>query len=110
MAGQEGLRSLKRSGERAALAERMAVMAEGAGRLEDAVAARLEAWDSGPSLDRLLRVEAAARRASVEEATLAAFVKLLHVDTPECFGHGDPGFSARRSVVGFVHDECGAGT
>jgi hypothetical protein len=74
-AGREGLRSLMRSGERAALAERMAVLAEGAGRLEDAVAARVEAWDSGPSLDRLLRVAAAARLAGAEDATLAALAK-----------------------------------
>ena len=75
MAGEEGLRSLKRSGERAALADRMAVMAEGAGRLDDAVAARMQAWDSGPSLDRLLRVAAAARRAGAEDATLATLAK-----------------------------------
>jgi hypothetical protein len=75
MAGQEGLRSLKRSGERAALAERMAVMAEGAGRIEDAVGARVEAWDSGPSLDRLLRVVGSARLAGVEEATITALAK-----------------------------------
>jgi hypothetical protein len=75
MAGQEGLRSLKRSGERAALAERTAVMAEGAGRIEDAVGARVEAWDSGPSLDRLLRVVGSARLAGVEEATITALAK-----------------------------------
>ncbi|MGH3610203.1 MAG: hypothetical protein ACRDRD_19265, partial [Pseudonocardiaceae bacterium] len=70
-AGEEGLRSLQRSAERAALAERMAVTAHDAARLQDAVAARVEAWDSLPSLDRLLKVVDAARRADVEEATIA---------------------------------------
>jgi hypothetical protein len=75
VAGQEGLRSLKPGAERAALAERLAAMAEGAGRSEDAIAARLEAWDAEPSLDRLLRVAAAARRVGTEDATLAALAK-----------------------------------
>lgn len=75
VAGQEGLGSLKPSAERAALAERLAVIAEGAGRLTDAISARVEAWDSEPSLDRLLRVAAAAHRAGTEDATLGTLAK-----------------------------------
>ena len=75
IAGEEGLRSLRRSAERAALAERVAMMAHAAGRLEDAVVARVEAWDSLPSLDRLLKIVEAARRAEVEEATITELAK-----------------------------------
>jgi hypothetical protein len=75
MAGEDGLRSLQPSVERAALAERVAVMAHGAGRLEDAVVARVEAWESMPSLSRLLNIVTAARRANVEEATITELAK-----------------------------------
>jgi len=75
IAGEEGLRSLRFSAERAALAERMAVMADGAEQFEDAVAARVEAWDSLPSLDRLLKVVKAARTAEVEKETVSELAK-----------------------------------
>ena len=75
IAGEEGLRSLTFSAERATLAERMAVMADGAEQFEDAVAARVEAWDSVPSLDRLLKVVKAARRADVEKETITELAK-----------------------------------
>jgi hypothetical protein len=75
MAGGEGLRILRRTEERAALAERMAVMAHRAGRYTDAVTAWVEAWDSAPSLSRLLKIVEAARRANVEEATITELAK-----------------------------------
>jgi len=75
IAAEDGLRVLSRTAERAALAERMAVMAHRAGRFADTVTARVEAWDSIPSLDRLLRVVEAARRADVEEVTISALAK-----------------------------------
>jgi hypothetical protein len=75
MAGEEGLRILRRTEERAALAERMAVMANCAGRYADTVTARVEAWDSAPSLSRLLKIVEAARRANVEEATITELAK-----------------------------------
>jgi hypothetical protein len=75
IAGEEGLRILSRTAERAALAERMAVMAHRGGRFADVVTARVEAWDSAPSLDRLLKVLEAARQADVEEVTISALAK-----------------------------------
>ena len=75
IAGKEGLRSLRFGAERAALAERMALMADGAEQFEDAVAARVEAWDSVPSLDRLLKVVRSARRAEVEKETISQLAK-----------------------------------
>ncbi len=78
IAGEEGLRSLRFGAERAALAERMALMADGAEQFENAVAARVEAWDSVPSLDRLLKVVRAARRAEVEKETISELAKSRH--------------------------------
>ena len=75
VAGEEGLRILSRTAERAALAERMAVMAHSAGRFADTVTARVEAWNSVPSLERLLKVVEAARRADVEEVTISTLAK-----------------------------------
>ena len=75
MAGREGLRILRRTEERAALAERMAVMAHRAGRYTDAITAWVEAWDSAPSLSRLLKIVEEARRANVEEATITELAK-----------------------------------
>jgi hypothetical protein len=75
VAGEEGLRRLAASAERAILAERMAVMADGAGRFGDAVAARAEAWRSAPSLGRLLAVVKAARQAGLEEVAVAELAK-----------------------------------
>jgi hypothetical protein len=75
IAGEEGLRILSRTPERAALAERMAVMAHRAGRFGDTVTARVEAWDSVPSLERLRKVVEAARQADVEEVTISALAK-----------------------------------
>ena len=75
VAGEEGLRILSRTPDRAALAERMAVMAHSAGRYADTVTARVEAWNSVPSLERLLKVVEAARRADVEEVTISTLAK-----------------------------------
>ena len=50
-------------------------MAHHAGRFTDEVTARVKAWDSLPSLDRLLRVVEAARQADVEEATVSTLAK-----------------------------------
>ncbi len=75
IAAEEGLRILGRTAERAALAERVAVMTHRAGRFADAVTARVEAWNSMPSLDRLLKVVEAARQADVEEVTISALAK-----------------------------------
>jgi len=68
-AGEEGLRALGPGPERAALAERMAVVARRAGRTGDELAARVEAWRSQPCLGRLLRALGAARRAGAEAET-----------------------------------------
>jgi hypothetical protein len=75
MAGEEGLRSLKHGRDRATLAERMAVVADSNGRLEQAVSSRVEAWNSEPSLKRLLMVVDGARRAGIETPTIAALCK-----------------------------------
>ncbi len=89
VAGEEGLRILSRTAERAALAERMAVMAHSAGRFADTVTARVEAWNSVPSLERLLKVVEAARQAEVEEVTISTLAK----------GRGRSGIPAPLRVV-----------
>ncbi|MGI8754249.1 MAG: hypothetical protein ACR2MN_18420 [Acidimicrobiales bacterium] len=71
-AGTEGLRHLPRGRDRAALAERIAEQAEREAEVESAVTARVQAWDSQPSLDRFLMVIETARRAGTEAATVAS--------------------------------------
>ncbi len=66
----EGLGVLKQGWERAALAERLATVAANAGDDAAAFEARVEAWRSQPSVDRLLALVHAARQANTEGAAL----------------------------------------
>jgi hypothetical protein len=70
-----GVASLKAGWERAALADRLAILADNAGDVAEAAAARAEAWLSAPSLGRLLSAVDAGRRAGTEERTLSAMAR-----------------------------------
>ena len=72
VAARQGVATLKPGWERAALADRLAILADNAGDLAEAVAARVEAWLSAPSLGRLLSAVDAGRRAGTETQTLSA--------------------------------------
>lgn len=62
-AAREGLGALAPGWQRAAIAERLATLADNAGDKKAALEAWLEAWRSAPSLDRLLALMHLTRRA-----------------------------------------------
>jgi hypothetical protein len=61
--------------QRAALADRLATLAENAGDARAAIEARLEAWASGASLDRMLAVVHATRQAGLEAEAVASLAE-----------------------------------
>lgn len=71
-AAQEGVGALKVGWERAGLADRLALLADNAGETAQAASARVKAWLSAPTPERLLAAVDAGRRAGKEKATLSA--------------------------------------
>ncbi|HVA44223.1 MAG TPA: hypothetical protein VNF50_12135 [Acidimicrobiales bacterium] len=73
-AAEEGIGALKAGPERAGLADRLAILADNAGETTQAASARVKAWLSAPSLERLLAAVDAGRRAGTGKATLRAML------------------------------------